>query len=186
MKKTLNVLVALSLIIFTFSCKKKETNKLTEFDIDYTTNLSVPSNSIAVNAPTQTVTFITPNISTEQSSKLSAQNTAQSLVDQIKLTRFNISAVSSGTVSANLDYLKSLTLYIKASNVGEELVASKSNIPTGQTSVAMDLQDVNIKNFIFQDNIQFKVVATFDVSTTTPSQTLKLDQTVHVKATLLK
>jgi hypothetical protein len=183
MKKTLCALVVLSLVFLGTTCKKKETNKLTEFDIEYTTNLSVPSNSIAINAPAQTVTFTTPNIATEQSSKFSAQNTAQSLISEIKMTRFNVSAVGTG---ANLDYLKSLTLYIKAANVGEELVASKSNIPTGQTSVAMDLQDVNIKNFIFQDNIQFKVVATFDVSSTTPSQTLKLDQTVHVKATLLK
>jgi hypothetical protein len=49
----------------------------------------------------------------------------------------------------------------------------------------MDLQDVNIKNFIFQENIQFKVVATFDATAAT-DQVLKMDETVHVKATLIK
>ncbi|MBK6986291.1 MAG: hypothetical protein IPH32_16840 [Bacteroidetes bacterium] len=49
----------------------------------------------------------------------------------------------------------------------------------------MDLQDVNIKDYIFQDNIQFRVVATFDATAAT-DQVLKMDETVHVKATLLK
>ena len=101
------------------------------------------------------------------------------------MTKFNISAVSSGTTTANLDYLKSLTIYIKAAGVGEEVVATKSNIPTGSTSVLMDVAGTNIKNYIFKDNIQFRVLAIFDASAAT-DQTLKLDETVHVSATLLK
>lgn len=184
MKKILSLTILFAFIAFGISCKKKEeANKLTEFDIDYTTNLTIPSASIPVNAPSQTAEFTTPNIATEQATKFSAQNTAKSLIDEIKMTRFNLSAVGSG---ANLDYLKSITIYIKATGVGEEQVAVKTSIPPGLTSLSLDLTDVNIKDYIFQDNIQFRVVATFDVTATTASQTLKLDQTVHVKATLLK
>ena len=86
---------------------------------------------------------------------------------------------------SNLDFLKSLTVYIKASNVGEQMIATKTNIPSGITSVAMDLQDTNIKDFIFQDNIQFRVVAIFDATAAT-DQVLKMDETVHVNATLIK
>ena len=131
------------------------------------------------------VEFTTPNVPTQQATKFSAEGTAQNLIDQIKITKFNISAVSSGTTSVNLDYLKSLTIYIKAAGVGEEIVATKSNIPTGSTSVSMDITDTNIKNYIFKDNIQFRVLAIFDASAAT-DQTLKLDETVHVSATLLK
>ena len=49
----------------------------------------------------------------------------------------------------------------------------------------MDITDTNIKNYIFKDNIQFRVLAIFDASAAT-DQTLKLDETVHVSATLLK
>jgi hypothetical protein len=183
MKNILTLLVLTGFIGFGLSCKKKEeANKLTEFDIDYSTNLSIPSSSITVTTPTTSVEFTTPNVPTQQSSKFNSEGTAQSLIDEIKLTKFNISVSGS---NANLDFLKSLTVYIKAINVGEQIVATKSNIPAGVTSVAMDLQDVNIKNYIFQDNIQFRILAIFDGSNAT-DQTLKLDETVHVKASLIK
>lgn len=184
MKKIISLSILIAFIGLGLSCKKKEeADKLTEFDINYTTNLSVPSSSIPVNSPTTSVEFTTPNIPTQQSTKFASERTAKNLISEIKMTKYDISAVGAG---ANLDYLKSLTIYIKASNVGEQVVASKTSIPTGITSISMDLQDVNIKNYIFEDNIQFRVVATFDATASTTSQTLKMDETVHVKATLLK
>lgn len=182
-----NILSLSTLIIcgmlFITSCKKKEeAKKLTEFDISYSTNLTMPSASITVSTPTTSVEFTTPNVPTQQADKFNAEGTSQSLIDEIKFTKFDITASGTG---ANLDFLKSLTVYIKASGVGEQIIATKSNIPTGTTSVSMDLQDVNIKNYIFQDNIQFKVLAIFDASSST-NQTLKLDETVHVKASLIK
>ena len=182
MKNFFYSLFIFSLIGFNFSCTKKEVNKLTEFDIDYTTNLTIPSASITVSTPTTSVEFTTPNIPTQQSTKFSAEGTAKDHVDEIKLTKFNLSVSGTG---ANLDFLKSVTVYIKAANAGEPIVATKTNILTGITSLTMDLQDVNIKNFIFEDNIQFRVLAIFD-ATASGNQILKMDETVHVNATLLK
>lgn len=185
MKKIIFLSLISALTLIGISCKKEEAKKLTEFDIDYSTNLTIPSASMTVSSssitPT-TVEFTTPNVPTQQSTKFSAEGTAKSLIDQIKMTKFNISVSGAG---ANLDFLKSLTVYIKASNVGEQMIATKTNIPAGITSVAMDLQDTNIKDFIFQDNIQFRVVATFDATAAT-DQVLKMDETVHVNATLIK
>jgi hypothetical protein len=185
MKKIFCFYFILTFVAFAISCKKEDANKLTEFDINYSTNLTIPSASMTVSNPTVTpitVEFTTPNVPTQQSSTFSAQKTAQNLIDVIKMTKFDISVSGTG---ANLDFLKSLTIYVKASNAGEQVIATKSNIPSGLTAVSMDLQDVNIKNFIFQENIQFKVVATFDATAAT-DQVLKMDETVHVKATLIK
>ncbi len=185
MKKIVCFTVITVITLFNISCKKEETNKLTEFDINYSSNLSIPSASVPVTSssitPT-TVEFTTPNVPTQQSTKFSAEGTAKSLVDQIKMTKFDISVSGAG---ANLDFLKSLTVYIKAANITEQMVATKTNIPSGLTSVSMDLQDVNIKEFIFQDNIQFRVVVTFD-DTASSDQVLKMDETVHVNAKLIK
>lgn len=186
MKKIISLSLLITFIALGLSCKKKdEANKLTEFDINYSTNLAIPSASVPVTSssitPT-TVEFTTPNIPTQQSTKFSAEGTVKNLIDEIKMTKFDVSVSGTG---ANLDFLKSLTIYIKAANIGEQMVSSKSNIPTGVTSVSMDMQDVNIKNFIFEDNIQFRVVAVFDATAAT-DQTLKMDETVHVKASLLK
>lgn len=186
MKKKISFYVLIALIGFIVSCKKKEVDKLTEFDIYYTTNLTIPSASITVPpTPTTSVEFTTPNIPTQQSTKFKEEGTAQNLIDEIKMTRFTISAIGTGTTTANLDYLKSITIYIKASGVGETSIAYKSNIPTGISSIAVDLEDVNIKEYIFKDNIQFRVLAIFDASSSS-SQTLKMDETVHVTAKLLK
>ena len=64
-------------------------------------------------------------------------------------------------------------------------MATKSNIPTGITAVSADLSGANIKEHIFKDKIQFRVTLNFN---TAPSgtQNLKMDQTVRIKATILK
>ena len=183
MKKITSFVIIITIIGFGLSCKKKEVDKLTEFDINYTANLAIPTASIPVSSPTTSVEFTTPNIPTQQSTKFSAEKTAKNLIDIIKMSKYDISVSGAG---ANLDFLKSLTIYIKAANVGEQIVATKTVFATGVTSASLDLQDVNIKDFIFEDNIQFRVVATFDATSSVPSQTLKMDETVHVKATLLK
>lgn len=185
MKKLLRFTFIITLICYSFSCQKKEVDKLTEFDIDYSTNLTIPSSSITVTTPTTTVEFTTPNVPTQQAAKFSAAGTTQSLISEIKMTRFNITATTTGTTTANLDYLKSVTIYIKAAGVGETMIASKSDIPTGLTSVALDVQDVNIKEYIFKDNIQFRVLAIFDAASAS-NQTLKMDETVRVSAKLIK
>lgn len=178
MKKVLSIALLAFVFLLNNSCKKtkEKVDQATEFDINYTTTLSVPSNTLPVNAP---VDFTTPNVPTLSDTKFLENKTAQNLVDEIKLTKFNISVAS-----GNLDFLKSLSIYIKASGVGEQLVGTKATIPTGVSSVALDLNDVNIKNYIFQPNIQFRVTVTIDASTLN-GQNLQLDETVHVKATLL-
>lgn len=183
MKKIAIFSFMVAFIGFCLSCKKKEVDKLTEFDINYSTNLTIPSASIAINSPTTSVEFVTPNVPTQQSAKFSAEGTTKSLIDEIKMTKFDISVSGSG---ATLDFLKSMTVYIKAANVGEQVIASKSSFPAGATFASMDLQNVNIKNYIFEDNIQFKVLAVFSATATVPTQTLKMDETVHVKGTLAK
>jgi len=183
MKKFIYFFIIAAIFTIHCSCKKEEANKLTEFDINYSTNLTIPSASITVAvSPTTSVEFTTPNIPTQNSTKFSAAGTSKSLVDEIKMTKFDLSVSGTG---ANLDFLKSVTIYIKAVNVGEQIIASKTLIPIGITALSLDLQNVNIKNYIFEDNIQFRVLAIFD-ATASVDQILKMDETVHVKATLIK
>lgn len=179
MKKLALLLLMISTSLFFSDCQKtkEKADEITEFDIDYSTTVSVPSNTISLNVP---IDFTTPDVPTQSSTKFALNKTTQGLVDYIKLTRFNISV---GT--GNLDFLKSLSIYIKASGMGETLVATKNPIPTGLTSIAMDLQDVNIKDYIFLPNVQFRVNVVIDASTLA-GQTLIMDETVHVKATVVK
>lgn len=169
MKKFILPLLASVLLLFSSSCKKVD--ELTEFDIEYSTVLSIPSTSISVSAPAD---FTTPEIPTNSSSRFTSEKTAKDLISEIKLTKFNIS-----NPTGNLDFLNSLTIYIKSS-AGEVQVATKSNIPKGISSVAADLSGANIKNHIFNDKIQFRVTVSITTGLTATQQ-LKLDQTTHVK-----
>lgn len=176
MKKLLNgVCLAVLILTLSFSCKKAE--ELTEFDIDYSTSLPVPANSYTADVP---ATFNSPEIPTDSKSKFSAQKTAADHIDEVKLTRFNIS-VSAGDLNA----LKSIEIFIRSSGKSDVKIASKSNIPAGSTSISADLVDVNIKEFIFNDKIQFKVNLTISGGATIAQQ-IKMDQTMHVKAKLIK
>jgi len=174
MKKIISTITILTLVIgLNVSCKKKPT----EFDIDYTSTVTIPATSITVNAP---ATFDSPEIPTESKEKFASKKTVKDYVEEIKMTRFNLS-VDNG----NLDFLKSLKIYLKTAGQTEVLVATKTVIPQGVSSFAMDLEDVNIKDHIFGETIKFRVTVTIQTGMANTAQ-LKMDQTVHVKAKIVK
>lgn len=174
MKKIISAITILTLVVgLNVSCKKKPT----EFDIDYTNTVTIPASSITVNVPAN---FETPEIPTESKDKFASKKTVKDYVEEIKMTRFNLS-VDNG----NLDFLKSLSIYLKTSNQPDVLIATKTVIPQGVSSFAMDLEDVNIKQYIFNETIKFRVNVTIQSGMANTAQ-LKMDQTVHVKAKIVK
>lgn len=181
MKKALNTLLVLSILLFSLSCKKtkEKVDELTEFDMSYSYNLTVPSTSIVASNTTVPVSFTTPDIPTNSSSTFSSQKTIAEKVSEIKLTDFKIS-----TTGTNLDYLKSLTIYIQAAGQPEVQIANKAIVPSGVTFVNVDLSNTNLKEYIFGSAFKIRVALTVNTMISS-DQILKLDQTMHVKATLL-
>lgn len=173
MTKIKSVILALMFLSLAIACNKtkEKINEVTEFDLNYSSNVAVPSSSLNANLP---VDFVSPEINTESAAKFSAEGTSQDLIDQIKLTKFHIT-----NNSGNLDFLKSFTVYIKASGLSEAAIASKTLVPAGQTTIAGDIADVNLKNYLFKDKIQFRISAVANASIST-NQDLKLDQTFRV------
>lgn len=180
MKKAAISLLAVLTLMGLSACQKTkdDINKATEFDMDYSTEVTVPSSTLALpQGTTQPMDFTTPEIPTQSSSRFSAESTTKDLIEEIKLTKFNIS-----NPSGNLNFLKSISIYIKSS-AGEALVATKDNIPENSTSVTADVKDVNIKDHVFKDKIQFRVSVTLITSgsSSAQDQKLKTSQTMHVK-----
>lgn len=176
MKLTAICILAVTVVLGFSSCQKTkdEVNKATEFDMNYSTEFTIPSTSLTI---TQPIDFNTPEIPTQSSSRFTSESTTQDLIEEIKMTKFTIS-----NSAGNLNYLKSLTIYLKTSNLGDILIATKSNIPENVSSVEADLQNVNIKQYIFKDKIQFKVNVTIMTGTgASGDQKLKMSQTIHVK-----
>ncbi|MDI1353924.1 MAG: hypothetical protein PSX36_03350 [bacterium] len=179
MKHKLIIIVSAVIWMGISSCQKTKNsiNEATEFTINYTTTVAIPSSSISVTAPAD---FTSPQIPTTSSSRFAAEKTTQELIDEIKMTTFNLS-----NPNGNLNFLKSITIFIKTAGLPDVQVATKTNIPQGATSVAADLSGANIKDYIFKDNIQFRVTVTITTGLTA-DQSLKIDQTVTVKGKKIK
>lgn len=179
MKKISALFFGFTILIGISSCQKTKDNinEATEFNINYTTTVAIPSTSISVTAPAE---FSSPEIPTTSSSRFASEKTSKELIDEIKMTTFNIS-----NPNGNLNFLKSITIFIKSAGLADVQVATKSNIPLGATSVAADLSGTNIKSHIFNDKIQFRVSLTITTGLTA-DQTLKIDETVTVKGKKIK
>lgn len=184
MKKAALFIFAVLVFAGITSCEKTKSdiNKATEFDMDYSTEFTVPSSTLNVpggtpSATTQPIDFNTPEIPTASASKFSSQSTTKDLIEEIKMIKFNIS-----NPSGNLNFLKSFTIYLKTSNLGDVPVASKTVIPQNVSSLDADLADVNIKEYIFKDKIQFRINVVLVTGTgASADQKLKTSQTMHVK-----
>src|SRR5687767_12309756 len=104
MKKIKAILIPSAIFLFFFlfvSCQKAkdEIDQLTEFDINYSSEVPVPAGTYTAGTP---VDIVTPEIPTESSSKFASEQTTKDLVSEIKLTKFKVSATS-----GNLDFLQS-------------------------------------------------------------------------------
>jgi len=184
MKNTATLLFAVLVFAGITSCTKAkdEVNKATEFDMNYSTEFTIPSTTLTppsgmTTSTTVPIDFNTPDISTASANKFASESTTKDLISEIKMTRFNIS-----NPNGNLNYLKSLSIYLKTTDMGEVLVATKTNIPQNISSLDADLSDVNIKEYIFKDKIQFRINVVLITGTgASGDQKLKTSQTVHVK-----
>jgi hypothetical protein len=177
MTKQLMLLAAVALLTLGSATSCKKVNEATEFDINYSTDVTVPSGSVTVNTP---VDFTTPEIPTESSNQFASNKTSKDLIDEITFTKFQVTSQT-----GNLDFLKAVSVYIKAAGLSDLLIASKSNIPAGSTTVLLDPNGANIKEHIFKDKIQFRMQVTVGTAPAS-DQKLKLDQTVHVKGKKIK
>jgi hypothetical protein len=178
MKNTVKILLAALFVISFISCRKikDDVNELVQFDINYTTLQTIPASSVSVSGPAD---FTTPNIPTQSASTFKSYNTSAEMIEEIKMTKFAIT-----NQSGNLDFLKSISVYVRATGLNNVLVATKSEIPHGATSVSCDMSGANIRQHIFKDSISFKISVTVN-NIPSSSQVLKLDQTVHVKGKIL-
>lgn len=160
-----------------FGCKKKKTN--VEFDVQYTTDIAIPTYSMA----NETFTFVTNDISTNFESELSKNNTTADLVGEVKCTKFEVAIKTPTASSAN--FIKQMRFYVNATNLPEQQVAAKYNdvkdtiLPTAK-STSFKINDVNLKNRYMLPKFYYKVklMNAYII----PSTTITLTHNVHVKA----
>lgn len=173
-------IVILSLLaIGTFaihSCKKLD--KLTQFHLEYNSAVTVPANSI-VNLP---IDLNTPDITTDYQKKFESNNTSKDMVEEIKLDKMNLTVKA--PQGGNLDFLKSIEVYISADGMSEIRVASKLEIPDGLTTLDLDYADNNLKDYVMKESIKLRVKTITDKAIT-QNQDLNILTRFFVNAKIL-
>lgn len=144
--------LGLFLMAFTaLSAGCKKVDELTKFNMEFNTEVTVPSNTL-INLP---LDLVTPDVTTNYEETFSANDTRKDLVEKITIDKITITAKSPQGIT--LDFLKSITVYISADGIPEKEVASKYNIPDGLTSLDLDYVSDNLKDFLTKDKIRLRV-----------------------------
>ena len=176
MKKLL--FIAFSLISLSwFSCKKVQ--ELTQFDLNYSSEITIPS-STGLNLP---FAISTPDISSNIESEFSVKNTNKDLIEKITLKSLNLKITN--PTEGNFDFLKSVEIYIKAEGLDPVLIASKNNIQDGLgKNLSLDVTQTDIKDYIKKSKFGLEVKSVTD-KLITKDHTLKVDAVFFVDAKVL-
>ena len=142
---------SLLLLLLTFSflsCEKL--NKLTQFDIDYDSNFTIPS-STGINLPAN---IITPDFSSNSESKFPVNDTHKDLIKSIivKCLTFSIQSPSIG----NFNFLKTVRIFNKVDGLDEILVAYKENM-SKSNSITLDLSYYDLQEYIKKNEFDIRV-----------------------------
>src|SRR6478609_9463418 len=166
MKKQVALFLSISLAIA--GCK--DIDKLTQFNMEFNESVVIPS-STGINLP---FNIMTPDVETNSASTFSTKKTRKDLVDEIKLTKLDLTVTSPS--NANFNFLKSVTIYISASGLPEVKIASKETVPTNITTLQLDVVDVDLKEYIKADKFSLRL-------NTVTDELLASDYTVNTHST---
>jgi hypothetical protein len=151
------VFVLTTLVVF--GCK--QLHKFTQFYMDYNASYTY-SAGLPINLP---VTLNTPDVTTNAEQQFAINDTRKDLIESILVKQLTLSITSpSGQTFA---FLKSVEVYIAASGLPEVRVAHKENIPDNiGAQFDLDLDDVELEEYIKADTFKLRVVSTTDQITT--------------------
>ncbi|GAB5417345.1 MAG: hypothetical protein Crog4KO_29270 [Crocinitomicaceae bacterium] len=143
----------ISLLMLTSSCKKK----LTEFYVDYTSQVIV-SSSVGQLVP---FSVNTPEMETNSEFVFESNNTRKDNVEQINLEELRLTITSPN--GETFSFLNSIEVFISSPNVTERKVAFKESIPSNiGTILVCDLVDVELQEYIKEDRFTLRLKTVTD------------------------
>ena len=145
-------------------------DELTKFDIDYESSVTVPA-TIGINSP---LVISTPAITTNSSSTFENNNTRADLIESIKLKSMTLTLTSPN--GEDFSFLENISLSISADGLSDKVIAGKTTISASAISIDLDVDDVELKEFLKKDKFTIKASATTD-------EVITSDHVIGVKST---
>ena len=159
----MRIIICFCLAVLLSGCEK-----LTQFNIDYTSSTTVPS-STGVSLP---LNVLTPDITTNSESEFENNNTNKNLVDKISLSKMTLTVHDPN--NGNFGFLKSIDIYINAEGLSEKKIAWNNNIDSaaGKTIDLTSSSD-ELKEYIKADKFTLRV-------NTVTDQVISQDYTIDI------
>jgi len=177
MKKWILIALGSFLIFQTQGCKKFK--KYTEFDVNNTSNFTIPSSNYLINLP---VDFTTPESTTNIQEKFDNEGSSSKLIDEVILTK--LSLFINGPTNGNFNFLNSVELYLSSNNQPEILAAWQYDIPENNSkNLDLTTGNTNLKEYMKESSLTLRVkivtdkIVSYDID-------IIAKQTFHVKAKL--
>ena len=154
--KYLFQLVIAAVLLTATGCKAID--KLTKFDVDYNSSLVYTASGLPINLP---VTINSPDVTTNAEEEFAINDTRKDLIESIKLTQATLTITS--PQGETFSFLKDIDVYLVADGLPEVLIAHKNSIPnTVGAQIDLDLENVELKEYIKKDAFRLKVTSTTD------------------------
>ena len=161
MKKRIWILAGL--VILAAGCVKIKNLTNINVNIPYSETINVPSDwdSVSHPFPPGGVTTDLPSVpvATNSDQYISDNNTASDKIISVTLKSLSITMLA--PPDSNLNYIDTVWLYISAKSLPEVLVAQKG-VPKHVSSVSLDPQGVNLKNYFLQDTMYVRMKARYN------------------------
>jgi hypothetical protein len=167
MKKTILLFAVITTTIW--SCK--EVNKLTQFNMNYSDEITIPA-TLGIDLP---IDIWTPDIPTNSSSTFESNNTHKDLIQQIILKKMILTITS--PEESTWDFLKEIEIYISAEGLEKKKIAWMDEIPqTGLKSIDLTVSTEDLKEYIKKDEYKLE-------TKTVTRQLVSHDTKVEIKST---
>lgn len=151
-----SIILSMLLLMSALSCKKLD--KKTQFNIESTSQSTIPS-AIGVNLPFD---LPTPTITTNIEQEMEEHNSHKNLIEYANLEELKLSI--NNPSSANFDFLNDMEIFIKADGLTEQKIAEIHNIPENQLqelSLSV-IQDIDLQDYIKADKYYLDITVKTD------------------------
>ncbi|MGH1335346.1 MAG: hypothetical protein ACRBFS_04400 [Aureispira sp.] len=137
----------------------QQLDKLTQFDVPYTTTFTVPATPLTgLGLP---IDIMTPAIQNDNQQTYQSYNTAANMIDEVSLKELELTILT--PTGANFSFLEKAEVFISADGLPEVSLASKNPIPAGAASpLTFDVSGANLKDYIKADNFTLRVNTVVD------------------------
>ncbi|MCB0732942.1 MAG: hypothetical protein H6608_06350 [Flavobacteriales bacterium] len=163
--------------LFTSACKKL--NKIVQFNLDYKTQVTIPSTT-GIDLP---FNVLTPDIETNAQSSFEANDTRKDLINSIELSKLTLTVKS--PQGEDFSFLKSAKVFIDADGLDEKEVAVIDPVPSNAGSVIeLVPTGADLAPYIKADQFTLKVRTITDEALTR-DHTIEVFSRFHVEGRLI-